>query len=123
MVEGSLSDVMDRRRKDSAAKLHGRSVACIPRIYRMKIVGHEEGQDQASFSRCSSSKSRPLCLLSHPLCLISLDLEKQGTRSTKDDPWFSVRGLTSLILEEAFQDHLNVNTANDPIIFLNSCRQ
>ena len=51
------------------------------------------------------------------------DPEKQGTRSTKDDPWFSVRGLTSLILEEALQDHLNVNSANDPVVFLNSCRQ
>ena len=51
------------------------------------------------------------------------DPEKQGTRSTKDDPWFSIRSLASLMLEEALQDHLNVNSANDPVIFMNSCRQ
>lgn len=49
--------------------------------------------------------------------------EKQGTRSIKDDSWFAVRNLTSLILEQPLQDHLNVNSANDPEDFLNSCRE
>lgn len=53
----------------------------------------------------------------------SKDPEKQGSRSTRDDSWFSVRTLTSLILEQPLQDHLNINSAHDPEIFLNSCRE
>ena len=53
----------------------------------------------------------------------SKDPEKQGSRIMRDDSWYSVRTLTSLMLEEPLQDHLNTNSAHDPEIFLNSCRE